>query len=240
MKTAARELQSKYGVTPGLAIIEVGTHSYGQLLDFSGLEPDGVEKLSEQLEEQKVNLSNYAELKARMAERCGMHVQILRFSETVPQARLIRVIRELMEEKEIHGILVELPLPQHLNEMEVLQEIGPSKDVDGLAFANLGRLMVAGGYKSGAEPASRPTVPMGVMELLLRSKARPIFKAFSSNLWPFYRYFMCFSSVFGRFPAFPCGISQRWSSRRSTPWSWAAPAPWAHPSRRCSWRTTAP
>ena len=168
MKTSCRELQSKYGVTPGLAIIEVGTHSYGQLLDFSGLEPDGPEKL----EEHKVNLSNYAELKARMAERCGFHVQILRFSETVSQHRLISVIKGLMEEKEIHGIVVELPLPQHLNEMEVLQAIGPSKDVDGLAFANLGRLMVAGGYKSGAEPASRPTVPMGVMELLLRSKAR--------------------------------------------------------------------
>ena len=76
-----------------------------------------------------------------------------------------------MEDEQIHGILVELPLPQHLNEMEVLQAIGPSKDVDGLAFENLGRLMSGGGYKSGAEPTSRPTVPMGVMELLLRSKA---------------------------------------------------------------------
>ena len=76
----------------------------------------------------------------------------------------------LMEDESIHGILVELPLPQHLNEMEILQAIGPSKDVDGLAFANLGRLMIGGGYKSGAEPSSRPTVPMGVMELLLRSK----------------------------------------------------------------------
>ncbi|CAK9004228.1 unnamed protein product [Durusdinium trenchii] len=166
VKTAARELQSKYGVTPGLAIIEVGNHNYGQLLDFSGLEPDGPEKL----DEHKVNLSNYAELKARMAERCGMHVQILRFSETVTQARLIRIIQGLMEDESIHGILVELPLPQHLNEMEILQAIGPSKDVDGLAFANLGRLMIGGGYKSGAEPSSRPTVPMGVMELLLRSK----------------------------------------------------------------------
>ena len=71
---------------------KVGNHNYGQLLDFSGLEPDGPEKL----DEHKVNLSNYAELKARMAERCGMHVQILRFSETVTQARLIRIIQGTM------------------------------------------------------------------------------------------------------------------------------------------------
>ena len=50
----------------------------------------GPEKLEET---SSVNSSNYAELKARMAERCGMHVQILRFSETVTQARLIRIIQ---------------------------------------------------------------------------------------------------------------------------------------------------
>lgn len=76
-----------------------------------------------------------------------------------------------MADDSIHGILVELPLPQHLNEMAVTQAIGASKDVDGLAFENLGRLMVRGGYQYGAEPNSRPAVPMGVMELLLRSKA---------------------------------------------------------------------
>lgn len=158
--------------TPSLA--QVGNHNYGQLLDcFSTL--DGPEKLEEHKadkdKEHKASFSNYGELKAKMAERCGLHAQILRFSETVSQARLLRIIGGLMADDCIHGILVELPLPQHLNEMEIMQAIGPSKDVDGLAFANLGRLLASGGYQSGAEPYSRPTVPMGVVELLLRSKA---------------------------------------------------------------------
>ena len=214
----------------------MGNHNYGQLLDFSSLDENEPER--------SVNLSNYAELKARMAERCGMHVRILRFSETVSEAQLITIIQGadlirqfgvrrcvdpfflnllglirfdldpriivsfeifcdliqidqlqcrfffchtswvrnptvklqrifpgLMADDSIHGILVELPLPQHLNELAVTQAIGASKDVDGLAFENLGRLMVRGGYQYGAEPNSRPAVPMGVMELLLRSKA---------------------------------------------------------------------
>ena len=140
----------------------MGNHSFGQLIDC--LRP-------EKADEQKINLSNFAELKAKMAERCGMHAQILRFSETVQQSRLLKIISDLMADASIHGIVVELPLPQHLNEVEILQAIGPAKDVDGLSFSNLGRVLAAGGYKFGAEPESRPTVPMGVMELLLRSHA---------------------------------------------------------------------
>ena len=183
MKAATTELYAKYGVTPGLAIIEarhadarklqggpslccacavqVGNHSFGQLIDC--MRP-------EKMDDQKINLSNFAELKAKMAERCGMHAQILRFSETVQQSRLLKIISDLMADDSIHGIVVELPLPQHLNEVAILQAIGPAKDVDGLSFSNMGRVLAAGGYKFGAEPEARPTVPMGVMELLLRSQ----------------------------------------------------------------------
>ncbi|CAE7726854.1 FOLD4 [Symbiodinium sp. CCMP2592] len=161
VKAATTELYAKYGVTPGLAIIEVGNHSFGQLIDC--MRP-------EKMDDQKINLSNFAELKAKMAERCGMHAQILRFSETVQQSRLLKIISDLMADDSIHGIVVELPLPQHLNEVAILQAIGPAKDVDGLSFSNMGRVLAAGGYKFGAEPEARPTVPMGVMELLLRSQ----------------------------------------------------------------------
>lgn len=65
---------------------QVGNHNYGQLLDFSLLDEN-------EFSERSVNLSNYAELKARMAERCGMHVRILRFSETVSEAQLITIIQ---------------------------------------------------------------------------------------------------------------------------------------------------
>ena len=142
--------------------VQVGNHSFGQLIDC--MRP-------EKMDDQKINLSNFAELKAKMAERCGMHAQILRFSETVQQSRLLKIISDLMADDSIHGIVVELPLPQHLNEVAILQAIGPAKDVDGLSFSNMGRVLAAGGYKFGAEPEARPTVPMGVMELLLRSQA---------------------------------------------------------------------
>lgn len=65
---------------------QVGNHNYGQLLDFSLLDEN-------EFSERSVNLSNYAELKARMADRCGMHVRILRFSETVSEAQLITIIQ---------------------------------------------------------------------------------------------------------------------------------------------------
>jgi len=164
VKTASLELQAKYGVTPGLAIIEVGHHNYGQLLDTLH-DIDGPDLT----EEHAVRHSNYAELKAKMAERCGMRVQLLRFSESVTQARLLKLISDLMADEGVHGILVELPLPSHLDETIILQSIGPAKDVDGLSFPNLGRLMASGGYMSGMEPTARPSVPMGIMELLLRS-----------------------------------------------------------------------
>lgn len=164
VKTAVKDLHLKYGVTPALAIIEVGHHHYGQLLDcFHAL--DGPEKV----DEHRMKHANAAEMKAKMAERCGMRVQLMRFSESVTQARLLSLIADLMADDGIHGIQVELPLPAHLDETLVLQGIGPAKDVDGLSFANLGRLFAAGGYTYGMEPTSRPSVPMAIMELLSRS-----------------------------------------------------------------------
>eukprot|EP00930_Biecheleria_cincta_P042663 TRINITY_DN29353_c0_g2_i1.p1 TRINITY_DN29353_c0_g2~~TRINITY_DN29353_c0_g2_i1.p1 ORF type:complete len:819 (+),score=147.15 TRINITY_DN29353_c0_g2_i1:82-2538(+) len=164
VKTAVKDLHLKYGITPGLAIIEVGYHQYGQLLDcFSTL--DGPEKV----EEHRMKHANVAEMKAKMAERCGMRVQLIRFSESVTQARLLSLIAGLMADDSIHGIQVELPLPSHLDEALILQGIGPAKDVDGLSFSNLGRLLAKGGYTYGMEPTSRPSVPMAIMELLSRS-----------------------------------------------------------------------
>mmetsp|Transcript_4397 Transcript_4397/g.6857 ORF Transcript_4397/g.6857 Transcript_4397/m.6857 type:complete len:814 (-) Transcript_4397:84-2525(-) len=164
INVAAHELQSKYGVTPCLAIIEVGNHHYGQLLDHLQT-LDGPDKI----EEHRIKHTNYAELKAKMAERCGMRAQLIRFSESVTEVRLLRIIEGLMADADVHGILIELPLPAHLNENTLLQAIGPDKDVDGMSFHNRGHLMASGGYSYGMEPKSRPSVPMGIMELLHRS-----------------------------------------------------------------------
>eukprot|EP00927_Polykrikos_kofoidii_P020920 TRINITY_DN1998_c0_g1_i1.p1 TRINITY_DN1998_c0_g1~~TRINITY_DN1998_c0_g1_i1.p1 ORF type:complete len:836 (+),score=109.22 TRINITY_DN1998_c0_g1_i1:274-2508(+) len=121
------------------------------------------------VEARSTNHSNYAGLKAKMAERCGMRVQLMRFSESVSQAKLLEMIGGLMADNDIHGISVELPLPSHLDEAVILQAIGPNKDIDGLSFANLGRMLASGGYMYGMLPKSRPSVPMGIIELLTRS-----------------------------------------------------------------------
>jgi 5,10-methylene-tetrahydrofolate dehydrogenase/methenyl tetrahydrofolate cyclohydrolase len=160
VRSAAHELQSKYGVSPCIAVIEVGEHHYGQLLHHLGT--------LGQTEVQRMKHANYAELKAKMAERHGFRAQLLRFSESVTQARMQKIIADLMKDDDVHGILIELPLPPHLNENVLLQCIGPAKDVDGLSFANLGRMMVGGGFNN-MEPTSRPSVSMGVLELLHRS-----------------------------------------------------------------------
>jgi len=164
VRSAAHDLQSKYGVSPNLVIIEVGDHHYGQLLHHLGKlgDPDFVEV-------ERMKHSNYAELKAKMAERNGFRAELVRFSTSVTQARMLKLIADLMADSDVHGILIELPLPPHLDENAILQSIGPAKDVDGLSFANLGRLTAGGGYIAGVEPTARPSVPMGVMELLFRN-----------------------------------------------------------------------
>lgn len=164
VQSAAHALQSKYGTCPTLVIIEVGDHHYGQLLHHLGCLG-----APEQVEVRRMKHSNYAELKAKMAEHNGLRCEFLRFSESVAQDRLLKVIADLMNDTAVHGILVEMPLPTHIDENIVLQAIGPTKDVDGLNFANLGRMAVGGGYLYNLEPRTRPSVATAVMELLYRS-----------------------------------------------------------------------
>lgn len=80
----------------------------------------------------------------------------------VTEGELHATIRRLNRDPEIHGIIVQLPMPQHIHELAVQQTIDPSKDVDGLHPTNVG-LMVRG------EPAFPPATPYGIVELLLRS-----------------------------------------------------------------------
>jgi 5,10-methylene-tetrahydrofolate dehydrogenase/methenyl tetrahydrofolate cyclohydrolase len=164
VKKNAVELQSKYGFMPELAIIEVGDHHYGQFLNsLNSL--DG----PEQVEEVEKTHTNFADLKAKMAERCGMRVQLTSFSANATEARILSLIADLMADSKVHGIVVELPLPPHIDERRVLQAIGPAKDVDGFSYENLGRILAGGGYTIGNEPTARPVVPTAILELLLRS-----------------------------------------------------------------------
>lgn len=130
-------LQREYGVVPGLVTILVGDH------------PASV---------------SYVTLKARTARRLGFkEVQETLPAETSEQD-LLALVRRYNEDDTIHGILVQLPLPDHVDEQRVLLAIDPDKDVDGFHPLNAGRLMIGG-------DAVRfpPCTPAGIQEMLRRA-----------------------------------------------------------------------
>jgi methylenetetrahydrofolate dehydrogenase (NADP+)/methenyltetrahydrofolate cyclohydrolase len=132
-KTAA-ELTAK-GVVPGLAVVLVGEDPASQV---------------------------YVRNKDKAATEAGFAVRTLRPEADVSQEDLLRVVRELNEDPAVHGILVQLPLPDHLDADAVVRAIAPQKDVDGLHPENVAALMM------GAEGLV-PCTPSGCMELLDRA-----------------------------------------------------------------------
>ncbi len=106
--------------------------------------------------------SVYVGSKVKTAQELGIVSEHLHFPETVSQEKIIEVIRELNARNDVDGILVQLPLPKHIDEREILETIDPDKDVDGFHPVNAGRL--AQGY-----PGLAPCTPAGVIEILKRS-----------------------------------------------------------------------
>jgi methylenetetrahydrofolate dehydrogenase (NADP+) / methenyltetrahydrofolate cyclohydrolase len=105
--------------------------------------------------------SVYVRNKSLRAKECGFHSRQIDFSGDVNEIDLLNVIESLNADPAIHGILVQLPLPRHLNASRVIETIAPEKDVDGFHYANVGRL--AGGV---LETALVPCTPLGVVALL--------------------------------------------------------------------------
>ena len=112
MTQEVTELKEK-GLQPGLAVILVGEDSASQV---------------------------YVRNKERAANNIGMYSVVYRLPETTSEADLIAKIEELNHDDKVHGILVQLPLPKHINEDVVLDTIDPAKDVDGFHPMNLGNL----------------------------------------------------------------------------------------------------
>src|SRR4051812_43658169 len=120
------------GITPGLAVVIVGD--------------DPASKV-------------YVRNKAMACESIGMHSEVHALAAGTTQAHLLDFLRRLNHDEAIHGILVQLPLPRHLDARAVIEAIDPSKDVDGFHHQNVGAL-VAG------EPGFYPCTPWGVMKML--------------------------------------------------------------------------
>ncbi|WP_321784861.1 bifunctional methylenetetrahydrofolate dehydrogenase/methenyltetrahydrofolate cyclohydrolase FolD [Paraburkholderia sp. J94] len=100
----------------------------------------------------------YVRNKIKACEDNGLYSSYDRYAETLPEADLLKRIDELNNDPKIHGILVQLPLPRHIDSHKVLEAIAPEKDVDGFHVANAGALMTG-------QPLFRPCTPYGVMKM---------------------------------------------------------------------------
>ncbi len=103
----------------------------------------------------------YVRNKRRAAEECGFHSLVLEKPASISESELLGIVNDLNNDAAIDGILVQLPLPKHINEDSVTLAIDPDKDVDGFHPVNLGRL-------AGGNPRFVACTPRGCQELLMR------------------------------------------------------------------------
>ena len=108
----------------------------------------------------------YVRMKTRACQEVGIRTETRRLPEQTSQQELLRVIDDLNRDSRYHGILVQLPLPAHINTLTVLEAVAPQKDVDCFHPYNVGRLMIG-------EPIFQPATPAGILELLRRSDIDP-------------------------------------------------------------------
>jgi len=129
---ASARLMAAHGVRPGLAVVIVGEDPASQV---------------------------YVRNKGETTRRAGMHSDTHRLAESTSQSELLALIATLNADAGIHGILVQLPLPGHIDASAVLDAIDPDKDVDGFHVVNAGRLAVG-------QPGMVPCTPLGCLMLL--------------------------------------------------------------------------
>lgn len=103
----------------------------------------------------------YVRNKERACKRLGLNYRLMRFPQSADKNEILSTIESLNSDKEVNGIIVQMPLPEHLEPFEIVSAIDPLKDVDGLHPDNLGRLL-------SGKPRIIPCTPLGVIELLKR------------------------------------------------------------------------
>ncbi len=135
LKTEIAELKAKHNIIPGLVTILVGEDPASQ---------------------------SYVAAKNKTAHAIGIHSEQITLDADTPEEDLLELVKKYNKDDNIHGILVQLPLPKHINESKILNEIDPDKDVDGFHPVNIGRMVLG-------EQCFLPCTPHGVLELLARS-----------------------------------------------------------------------
>ena len=104
----------------------------------------------------------YVASKERSCQSVGMISSVYRLDANVTEEEVLNTINFLNNDPEIDGYIVQLPLPQHINETKVIQSISPNKDVDGFTLHNIGLMQLG-------EPCALPATPFGILEMLKRS-----------------------------------------------------------------------
>ena len=136
---SVREMKERLHVTPGLAVVLVGGDPASAV---------------------------YVRNKQRAATEVGMDAQDVRLPADTSQERLLEHVEELKADPKFHGILVQLPLPDHIDDRTVLDSLDPMKDVDGLHPENAGRL-------AGGRARFVPATPLGIQQMLVRTGHDP-------------------------------------------------------------------
>ncbi len=135
LKQEISRLKDKHKLVPGLATVIVGDDPASQ---------------------------SYVSSKVKTCQELGIYSERYDLTAETSQQELLALIDRLNKDPRIHGILVQLPLPKHISENQVLIAIDPKKDVDGFHPVNVGKLMIG-------EPDYLPCTPHGIQELLIRS-----------------------------------------------------------------------
>lgn len=127
------QLKEKYGKQAGLAVVIVGSNPASQV---------------------------YVRNKMKACENVGFYSENIELDENISEEELLQEINKLNKNDRINGILVQLPLPSHINELKIIDSIFPEKDVDGFHVANIGKMVI------GDETGFLSCTPYGIMQLL--------------------------------------------------------------------------
>ena len=127
------QLKEKYGKPAGLAVVIVGNNPASQV---------------------------YVKNKIRACENVGFYSENIELDENISEKELLQEIDKLNKNDRINGILVQLPLPAHINELKIIDSISPEKDVDGFHVSNIGKMVI------GDETGFLSCTPYGIMQLL--------------------------------------------------------------------------
>lgn len=137
----ANQYINETNITPNLAVILIGDNKASQ---------------------------TYVQAKINMAKKCGFKITLHKFETSITETDLLDLLADLNNDNNVNGILIQLPLPKHLNVATICQSIDPLKDVDGFTYTNVGKLWVDANKNYTHNNSLLPCTPLGILYLLVQ------------------------------------------------------------------------